>query len=459
VKFTSKSRVAFYSVLVGVFLTGIKVIVGLLTGSLGILSEALHSLLDLGAALITFFAVRMSIQPPDRSHPYGHGKIENLSALAEALLLLVTCVWIIYEAVERLLGKTVRVEASVWAFTVMGISVVMDILISRLLYRAARKYSSQALEADGLHYASDILSSSVVILGLVGVRLGIPALDPVAALGVAVLVTIASIRLGKTAVEELLDRAPKGIPEKIAGRLEAIPDVKKVERIRIRRSGPLTFVDLVVSAGRLMSLDESHDLAERIEAAVRGILPESDILVHFHPSSDGESLHEAVRAVARSRCPRIRDIHNIQIYKDETSGRYFLSMHVRLDPSLSLEEAHGMISTLERDIRREMDQIDTVVTHIETTESVDGGTKEEMSREMLQSLRRAFAGDERIGEIHEVFLHRRTQGTLVSCHVTARRKLALEEAHQVATSIEEEVKKLLPDAAEVVVHAEPPDRE
>jgi len=431
--------------------------VGLLTGSLGILSEALHSLLDLGAALITFFAVRLSIKPPDEAHPYGHGKIENLSALAEALLLLITCVWIVFEAIARLRGKAVHVEATVWAFGVMGISVVLDILISRVLYRAAKKYSSQALEADGLHYSSDILSSSVVILGLIGVRSGIPALDPIAALGVAVLVAVASIRLGKSAVEELLDRAPKGIPEKIVQQLESIPDVKKVERIRLRRSGASTFVDLVVSAGRLLSLDDSHDLAERIESEVRAVLPESDILVHVHPSSDGESLPETVRAIARRSCARIQDIHNIQIYQDSESRQLFLSLHVKLDPSLTLEEAHGLITALEEDLRRDISQIGTVVTHLEAAEGVGVGSKTVMTREKLRALRQLFAGDERVGEIHEVFLHHSTLGTLVSCHVTARKKLSLDEAHQLATAVEEQVKKLLPDALEVVVHTEPPE--
>ncbi len=450
-----KKKVAFYSVLVGLFLTGIKLAVGLVTGSLGILSEALHSLLDLGAALLTFFSVRFSVRPPDDSHPYGHGKIENLSALAQALLLLATCVWIVVEAVKRLAGKDVEVEASFWAFLVMGVSLLLDIFISRLLHRAAKKYSSQALEADALHYGSDILSSGVVIAGLIGVRLGIPALDPIAALGVALLVTVASVRLSKRAIEELLDRAPRGLREKIQALLASMEDVATVERIRIRRSGASTFIDLVVSARRSMSLDRTHLLADTIEVRVREIVPESDVLVHFHPTSDGESFVQTVRALAHECCPPIQEIHNVRSYVDEQSGRYFLSMHVRLDPDLEHDRAHALIDTLEAELKSKIPTLGTVEIHVEASEIVGDGRSTEIPAERLAALREAFARNPHVREIHDVFMHQSSEGSMISCHVATAPNLSLQEAHAIATAVEEKIKALFPDTVDVIVHTEP----
>ncbi|HEX9013523.1 MAG TPA: cation diffusion facilitator family transporter, partial [Anaerolineaceae bacterium] len=270
-----KNRAALSSVIAAIGLTTFKLIVGLLTNSLGIIAEALHSGLDLLAALVTLFAVRESGKPADDAHHYGHGKVENISALFETLLLLVTCVWIIYESIQRLFYRSVEVDASIWAFIVMAASIGIDFTRSRILSRAARKYNSQALEADALHFSTDIWSSTVVILGLVGVRLAsvIPSLhilkkaDAVAALGVAVIVVYVSFQLGYRAVQGLLDRAPNGLSVKIKDAVEAIPGVADCHHIRIRPSGPETFVDVHVLLDKHLSLQDAHALTEVIEKA------------------------------------------------------------------------------------------------------------------------------------------------------------------------------------------------
>ncbi len=449
-----KIRIALYSVMVGSTLTAIKITVGLLSGSLGILSEALHSLLDLVAALITFFSVRISEKPPDEQHQYGHGKIENFSALAEALLLLGTCVWIVAEAVGRLTGKSARLEVGFWAYAVMVVSLGLDVFISRLLARGARKYSSQALEADALHYSSDILSSAVVIIGLIGVNLGLKSLDSVAALGVAVLVTVASLRLSKRAIGELLDRAPAGLREKIVGKVEEIPAVKKVENIRIRKSGSSTFVDLVVSARRLLSLRKSHELADRIEGEVQAVVPRGEVLVHFHPSSADETLIETVNAVAEN-FPEIHEVHNIQSYREEKTGRYFVSLHVKLSLDQSLEQAHHVVDLLEEELKKEVPELDEIQTHIETLESLSSGSREELHPEKLRLLREKVTKDKRVKEIHDVFMHKSASGILISCHITTGKDLSVGEAHRVATRVEGKIKALFREADDVVVHEEP----
>jgi len=286
-----KNSVALTSVFAAVGLTIIKLVVGVLTGSLGILSEAAHSGLDLVAALVTLFAVRISDKPADDSHHFGHGKVENFSALIETLLLLVTCVWIIYEAYQRLFVKEVEVEASFWAFLIMGVSIVVDINRSRMLKKAAVKYNSQALEADALHFSTDIWSSSVVILGLIGVKIAslFPKLqflvkaDAVAALGVSIIVIVVSLQLGKRSIAGLLDTAPQNLKKDVVRVIESFEGVEEVHKVRLLPSGANLFIDAHLVVDGSLSLADVHQLMDAIEKAVNEIAPDADITIHPEP--------------------------------------------------------------------------------------------------------------------------------------------------------------------------------
>ena len=286
-----KTAAALNSVAAAVFLTGLKIVVGLWSGSIGILAEAAHSGLDFVAALVTYIAVQAAGRPADAQHPYGHGKIENLSAMVETLLLLGTCAWIIHEGVVRLFGRNAHVEASVWAFGVMAVSMVVDITRSRMLNRVAVKHRSQALEADALHFSTDVWSSAVVILGLIGVKVAaaVPSLaflvkaDAVAALAVAAIVVLVSLKLGARTVQALLDTAPDGLAEKVTKVVESMEGVHDCHAVRIRHSGPHYFVDLHVLLDGSQSLQSAHDLTERIEQKVKGVLPDADVTVHPEP--------------------------------------------------------------------------------------------------------------------------------------------------------------------------------
>ena len=288
-----KRNAALTSVIAAIGLTVIKIIVGVFTGSLGILAEAAHSGLDLVAAIMTLLAIRISDRPADPEHNYGHGKVENLSALFETLLLLGTCVWIIYEAMQRLFFKPVEIDVSIWAFIVMAISIVVDSSRSRVLNRVAKKYNSQALEADGLHFSTDIWSSSVVIVGLFCVKLGdwFPKLkflhhaDAVAALAVAMIVVLISVRLGIRTITALLDTAPKGLKEKVTGEVESIEGVADCHHVRIRHSGAKIFLDIHILVDGGKSLKEVHDLTEKIENRIEQIIPDVDVTVHPEPQA------------------------------------------------------------------------------------------------------------------------------------------------------------------------------
>jgi len=288
-----KRAAAANSVLAALGLTGMKLVVGLATNSLGILAEAAHSFLDLAAAAVTYVAVRVSDKPADSDHLFGHGKVENLSALFETVLLLLTSAWILREGYTRLFLRSVEVNPSSWAFLVMGISIVVDFSRSRMLYRAARKHNSQALEADALHFSTDIWSSAVVILGLVGVWLArsepelgwLMRADAVAAMIVALIVVFVSGKLGWRALKALLDTAPEGMAERVSREVESIPGVLDCHRVRIRPSGPQYFVDFHVTMDGSRTLDATHALVEVVEARVRDLVPGSDVTVHVDPVS------------------------------------------------------------------------------------------------------------------------------------------------------------------------------
>jgi cation diffusion facilitator family transporter len=375
-----KKKVAFISVLAAVFLVVIKLAVGLATGSLGVLSEAAHSALDFGAALITFLAVRISGRPADSEHHYGHGKVESLSALAEIILLLATCLWIIYEAIARMFLRTVEVQVTSYSFLVMIVAIGVDYWRSRALSKAARKHYSQALEADALHFSTDIYSSLVVIAGLVFTKLGFPIGDSVAALGVAIFVIVISYRLGKRTLDVLMDRAPEGLKQKIEKMVREVQGVKECSRLRIRRSGPQVFVDMNISLDKSTSFEKAHLIASQVEGKIRSVLPETDIVVHTEPA---EGLSFIDRKIDLTRKAKLTsDLQAEQIVKQTLNehakdfiefhqltfqrkkGIPLINLHLVLPKDVKIEDAHKLCDHLEEDIKRRLGESEIVI-HVE----------------------------------------------------------------------------------------------
>ncbi len=460
-----KNSAAFSSVVAAVFLTGFKLVVGILTNSLGILAEAAHSGLDLAAAGMTFFAVRASSQPPDKEHTYGHGKIENISALCETLLLLITCIWIIYEAVQRLIEPVV-VDITLWSFLVMGVSIVVDITRSRILYRTAKAYKSQALEADALHFSTDVYSSMVVIFGLFSVWLAqwlesrgydniawLHRADSVAALGVSLIVILVSYRLGKRAVDDLLDRAEAGLVERVERIVKNVPGVSVVKRIRVRQSGPNTFVDVLIDTPRSATFHAAHHTAEIVEQAVESEIANCDVVVHFSPVVEDEnSLVEEIQSIVAKHGIQV---HGIRLYHLES--RVDLEMHVEIAEHMTLQQAHALISKVEHQIEKEIPVIGDIITHIEPI-----GDQE--------ATRRAIAADmqhlkERINHIclqtdgvldcHQIKILEDGRQLNLSLHCLLDAKMPVSNAHAVTTSLEAHLREAIPQLARVSIHAEP----
>jgi cation diffusion facilitator family transporter len=375
-----KRRVALLSVLAAIFLVGIKLVVGLATGSLGILSEAAHSALDFGAALITYFAVRVSGRPADLEHHYGHGKVESLSALAETFLLLATCFWIIYEAFRRMFFHTVEVEVTIFSFMVMLIAIIVDYTRSRALSKMAKKYSSQALEADALHFSSDIYSSSVVIAGLIFTKVGFPVGDSIAALGVALLVIVICYRLGKRTLDILMDRAPEGLKQEIEEMVEKVPGVSECSRLRIRRSGPQVFVDMNISLDKNTNLEEAHHIASEVERNIRSILPETDIVIHTEPTeglnfidrkidlsekakwSQDQEAEQIIKGTLNEHIEDFIEFHELTLQRK--MGIPLINLHLVLPKNIKIEDAHKFCDHLEEDIKKRLGESEIVI-HVE----------------------------------------------------------------------------------------------
>lgn len=441
------------------FITALKMLVGITTGSLGILSEAAHSGLDLIAALLTYFSVGVSDKPADADHQYGHGKIENFSAFVETGLLLVTCAWIIYEAVQRLFFRRVEIEPSAAAFAVMLLSMGIDWWRSRALGKIANKYDSQALEADALHFSTDVWSAGVVVLGLLLVLAGrtyhvdwLRDSDPIAALFVAGVVISVSWRLARRTVDALLDAAPPGVRSQIYDAVGRLEGVLEVDRIRIRRAGNRYFADLTVGLARTVTFQRSGQLAAAVSEAVHKILPDADVTVQPLPRAQGsENIFDRIRAVATHRNLNVHDI-SVQDF----GGRLHVEQHIELDERMSLKDAHDQVTELEADMRRDVPEISDILTHIES-EPATIEKPEEVFRDaqLEQRLRSAAAQFPEILDIHD-FSIKRVRGHLyVSCHCTLSDDLSLARVHDIQTELETRFKHDAPQLFRVLIHPEP----
>ena len=463
-----KRQVALSSVAAAVILTLMKLVVGFMTGSLGILAEAAHSALDLVAAGITFLAVRVSDRPADREHTYGHGKVENLSALFETLLLLGTCAWIIYEAVQRLLFGHHEIELSWWAFAVMGVSIGVDISRSRALARVARKYHSQALEADALHFSTDVYSSMVVILGLALVwaaeQLGLPWLqhaDAVAAIGVAGIVIVVSWRLAQRAVESLIDGIPRGLYDQVMEVVSNVPGVLRVEQMRLRRSGAETFADVTVQVGREAGLEAAHAIATAAEEAVRSVLPHSDVVVHVEPvRSAEEDLATSVRLLAAQHGVGAHSIRQYALSTPETGvSRVGVELHLEVPDHLSVEKAHALVSDFEAALQRMRPEVGHVVTHIEPVNEHAAAKVFQASAEDTARVLRALEECQEQSLVrcqpHDVHVHRSEGELIVTLHCSVGAETSMVDAHIIAEQVEQMLRRRLPELGRIVIHVEP----
>ena len=458
-----KKRAALLSVGSALLLVSLKAFLVIRTGSLGVLSEALHSGLDLIAAIITFLSLRVSDQPADERHPYGHGKFENFSAFVETGLLVLTALYVIYEAFNRLFFHLVHIQPSVTAILILLVALSIDVTRAKRLSQVAKKYSSEALEADALHFSTDVWSTVVVIAGIglvwAGQKWGVPWLlyaDALAGLVVAAVILWVGSRLGKRTLDALLDAAPEGLQERITGAIGRMDGVLHVERVRMRRAGSRYFVDATVSVPRTASLEQVHTWSDAIEQRVGEIVP-SDVVVHAEPRAPkGEPFFDSIRAVAQRRGLAIHDLS-----AQQNDGRLFVELHLEVDPHLSLKDAHRQATELEEEIRGLRPEPTEVNIHIEplgtaiSSPDAGAGDLRDLARNIEEFLNQLPAEYHELVNSHNVLVRQVEHHILASCHCMIRSDLPITEVHDVTAALEDRVKEKFPQIYRVTIHPEP----
>lgn len=454
-----KKMAALGSVASALVLVTLKVILAVVTGSLGILSEALHSILDLVAAVITYLSVRVADKPADAQHLYGHGKVESFSAFVETGLLLLTAVYIIWEAIQRLIFRTSTIRLSLGVIAILGLTMGIDFVRSRALRRVADKYPSEALEADALHFSTDVWSTFVVVLGITGAwlgqRFGLPWLgmmDAVAALGVAGVIIWIGSRLGKRTIDALLDVAPSGLHDRIARAVDETEGVLSTERVRVRRAGQRYFVDVTISVPRKASLEQAHAASDAVERNIEKVVP-ADVVVHVEPRAPmNEHLFDTIRAIAQRRGLAVHELSAHQL-----DGRLFIELHLEVDEDASLREAHRRATELEDEIRAATDAHALVNIHIEPLGARIPGAEEmkELShavQHFLNSLPKEYP---ELLDCHEVRVRSVEHKILVSCHCAMDGDLPITLVHDITAALESRVKDHFPQIFRLTIHPEP----
>jgi cation diffusion facilitator family transporter len=450
----ARRRTAALSVVAAVLLVTVKLVTGLITGSLAFVAEAVHSGTDLVAALLTLFAVRVAIRPPDREHHYGHGKAEHLAALAESAFLILVSVAIAAESLRRLIdGDGHGVEATWWAFVVLAVVIAVDATRAVASRRAARLYSSPAFAANALHFGSDLAGSLAVLIGMILVSAGEPSADAAAALFVAGLVVAAAMRLARQSIDVLMDRTEIETEQRIRAVLAELPEPLELRRIRARQAAGRDFVDLVVAVPSDAGLTQAHAVADDVERAVQQSLPGADVVVHVEPSETAGDLRERATAAA-SGVPEVREVHNVRVM--HLPDGYELSLHVKLPKELSLTDAHHVVERLESVIRAAVPELRNVHTHIEPladTDWVRRPARDDTAteREAIEQTVRRVTG----AEPTAVSFRDGEGGRIALVTITLPGDQPLPSAHRHAGAIEEAVRERCPTLGDVIVHTEP----
>ncbi len=454
-----KTAVALVSASAALLMTLLKLVTGLMTGSLGMLSDAAHSGLDLAGAALTYLSVRVSDKPADEEHPYGHAKVENLSAFVETFLMIGSSIWIAYEAIHRIVTHDVSIHYSSWPLAVLALSMGVDYWRSRQLHGVAARTGSDALEADAIHFASDIWASAAVFVGLslswLGAQMHVGLLryaDSATALLVSVLILRMSFGLARRTTGALLDSIPVEMRSRVLAEVGRVDGVLGVDQARMRRAGAAYFADLTLSLSRQLTFQHTEQLVEEATAAVRRVLPGADVVIGTVARQlDTESIFDRVRAVA------LRNnvvLHDVAVQRFD--GKLSIEQHIEVNEELPLREAHQFVRRIEDEIRTELPQVDRVLTHIESEPAtIEQPVSLARDRAMEEHLRHVAGTLPKILDVHEVVVSRVGDRSLLSCHVTMPDDLAMQQVHEVITSLETRFKSDYPEVSRVMIHPEP----
>jgi cation diffusion facilitator family transporter len=449
-----KERAALVSIAVSALMTAAKFAAGLASGSLAVLSEAGHNLADVATTALTYFAIRIANKPADEEHQFGHAKVEALMALVETGFLFALAVYILIEATTRLFGHDARIEPNSFVFGVLIVSIIVDLVRWRSLKRIATTTKSDALAADALHFSSDIVSSALALCGIAAARYGYPQGDALAALGLALFIAVAGLKIGRRTVNTLVDAAPKGLTSQVRSIAQTVPGVVKVETLRLRPAGAEVFGDIAITVSRTLPLEKAAAIEENVAAAIAAQHPEVAVTVAVQPIAlDDESMLERVLLIAAKR--RV-PVHHVTI--QEIEGRPAISFDVELDGHMTHGNAHEIVSGLESELGRELGPGVEVETHIEPLEPrpLRGRDAPPATRaEIARALAKMVSGTGPICDVHGVRVRTTPDGLVVNYHCLVSPYLSVDEVHEHVDELDRKMRAAFTGIVRIVGHAEP----
>lgn len=450
-------RIAKSSMFAAVFIVAIKFLATYLSGSLGVMSELFHSSTDLIATIATIISVKYSSKPPDDMHNYGHEKIESFSALFQVVILVGMCAYLIYESIDRIINN-VPVHISIFTFIVILICIFIDVSRSRALMKVAKETKSQALEADSLHFASDIWSSVVVLIGMIFTYYNItPLADPISAIIVSILIVIATFRLTKRAFDALMDRVPPGLRESISREISLMEGVEGIKKFRVRSSGSKIFIDMVILIARTKLFSRTHEIMDSVERKIKELAPDSDIIIHSEPTeTQDETINDKIRMIVNNEGFKCHDI-----FSNKIGVEIYSELHVEIDDTNDLDIAHKKISILEEKIKKEIPVITNLNIHLDEPsellfDTIDITSK---SNELIRNIENILNEKDYVKKFYDIKVINSNDKLRVSLSCEFDKNYTFEEVHDKVTILESKIylhiKELYPNLSNVIIHAEP----
>ncbi|MEO6694304.1 MAG: cation-efflux pump [Ignavibacteria bacterium] len=454
-----KTRVALHSLYAAVVITLIKIIAAYSSGSLGILSEVFNSAIDIFVCFVTILTIKYSSRPPDEDHNYGHEKVENFSALFQVFILFLTSAYIIYEALNRLfIRKDVEVKVSIWIFLALIITIIIDIYRARILRKIAAETKSTALEADALHFSTDIISSIIVMIGLIITYLNISKIaDTIAALIVTGIIIYLGFKLSKKSIDALMDRVPTGLYDKIKYKTLLIKGVEGIKSYRIRGSGPKTYIDMTIFISRLVPFSKAHDIMDSVERNIMETIPNADVVIHSEPvETKNETINDKIRMIVNEQGLKSHDI-----YSHKINNEIYSELHIEIDKTNDLVKAHDIVTDIENKIKSEIDVITHLKIHIDEPSEILFDTKDitEESEEIINEVNRILSGCSDVVSGSEIQVVTTNGKLRVSMTCKFNHIHSLDEVHDIVTMLESRIyislKEIYPKLSNVIIHAEP----
>ncbi len=454
-----KIKVALQSLSAAVVITFIKILAAYFSGSLGVLSEVFNSAIDIFVCIVTIISIKYSSRPPDEDHNYGHEKVENFSALFQVLILFVTSAYIIYEAINRLfINKDVEVNVNVWIIIALLVSMVIDFYRAKALNKIAGETRSRALEADALHFSTDILSSSVVIIGLILVYFNISKIaDTIAALLVTGIIIYLGYKLSKKSIDGLMDRVPAGLYEKIKYETQLIHGVEGIKSCRIRSSGSKIYIDMVILISRLVPFSKAHDIMDNVEKKINELIDNADVVIHSEPvETKSETINDKIRMIVNEYGLKCHDIFSHRI-----DNEIYSELHIEIDKTNDLIKAHEIVTTIEERIKKEIDVISHVKIHIDEPSEIVFDTKDitENSNEIIREVKKILDESGEVISSNDIQVVSTNGKIRISMNCVFNYIHSLDEVHDIVTVLESKIylnlKKDYPKLSNVIIHAEP----